>query len=118
MDAQGDFDQLSRGAKGEAELGGVAFCTPAPSNVNRRRKAGAAGTQTNPPPRPEWETQKPERSRKGLSAFEKRMICKAHDSMAAMLNNEDSPLLKNGQLPRDNPSGAMRQIVIQLCRVG
>ena len=33
------------------------------------------------------------------------MICKVRDSLTAMLNNEDSPLMENAQRFRSNPSG-------------
>ena len=82
------------------------------------RATGVAENQTNPPPRPEWAPAKPKTQRMGLSSFGKRVICNARDSMAAILNKEDSPLLRNAHWLRENPSGPMRKIVSQLCGVG
>ena len=58
----------------------------------RGRKTGIDETHEKPPI-PEC-APTPEKPTNGLSAFGKRIIYISHDSIAAMLNNEDSPNAK------------------------
>ena len=61
----------------------------------RGRKTGIAETHENPPPTPGC-APTPEKPTNGLSLseFGKMIIYIARDSLAAMLNNEDSPNAK------------------------
>ena len=102
----------------DVEAGAVAFYTPAPSTAKRRRASGRSADPAHPAPRPVWGPAKNSNSRKDLSAFEKRMICKVHDALGPMLKEEESPLRRNAGWFRASPGGPLRKIVSQLCGVG
>ena len=99
----------------EADSGAVDFCTPAPSAARRRRLPCRAVDQAPPPTLPTWAPKKHGDATKDLSAFEKRLICKVQDSLAAMLKEEDSPLLKNEEWPHSNQSNPLVGVVSHLC---
>ena len=116
MDSVGDHQSWA--TREDVELGAVALCTPAPSSAKRRRMGCFTGNLETQPPRPDWAPEKHGKSRKELSAFGKRLICKVHDALTAILANDDSPLLKNTERPRANRRGAMGEIASQLFGVG
>ena len=118
MDASEFIEEITHAAKDDDGEVAVGFPKLAPSSAKRRRPSGGAEHPEQPTPRPKWGPAKNSHARKDLSAFEKRAICKAHDSRGVMLKNTESPLLRESDFFRESPIGPIRKIASQLCRVG
>ena len=69
-----------------AGSGAVALCTLVPIDDKRRRIPNRTVNQMAPPSRSEWTPPKHENSRPDLSACAKKIIRKARDAIASMMN--------------------------------
>ena len=121
MSAPGDeAGQVGRFAASAAEVdaGQIAFCAPAPTKPKRQRLSAPAAAAADDQARPSWAPQEREAARKGLSAHEKRLTCKARQSVASLVASGDGPLLRNEAWFSENRGGPVRKIVATLCGVG
>ena len=83
--------------------------------MKRRRTVTGAPTQQT---RPTWAGDSVEGARKGLGAFEEKMVYRLYYRLVKMLSEAGGPLSKNQDWFDTNPEGAIREIVAGLCDVG
>ena len=95
--------------------GKVAYCTPAPRVLKRPLSKDAKRCQERG--RPAWASRGLPHSRKDLTAAEKRIVCKVHQNLKAMLDSADGPFLKNEEWWSSHKGGPMREAVAQLCGI-